>query len=99
MFSDFEMSDLSSSTLDKEDSSNSESGPNEHKYEKKKKKEKIVQQIDTQQRDSVNMRKENVNEDVIPANNQATINDQEKMRRRLQFFFMNPIEKWQAKRR
>jgi mucolipin len=25
--------------------------------------------------------------------------NQEKMRRRLQFFFMNPIEKWQAKRR
>ena len=25
--------------------------------------------------------------------------DEEKMRRRLQFFFMNPIEKWQAKRR
>lgn len=24
---------------------------------------------------------------------------QDKMRRRLQFFFMNPIEKWQAKRR
>lgn len=24
---------------------------------------------------------------------------QDKMRRRLQFFFMNPVEKWQAKRR
>lgn len=24
---------------------------------------------------------------------------QERMRRRLQFFFMNPVEKWQAKRR
>ncbi|KAK4877070.1 hypothetical protein RN001_009576 [Aquatica leii] len=24
---------------------------------------------------------------------------EEKMRRKLQFFFMNPIEKWQAKRR
>lgn len=29
----------------------------------------------------------------------TSIYNQDKMRRRLQFFFMNPIEKWQAKRR
>lgn len=29
----------------------------------------------------------------------VSIHNQDKMRRRLQFFFMNPIEKWQAKRR
>lgn len=29
----------------------------------------------------------------------SSIHNQDKMRRRLQFFFMNPIEKWQAKRR
>lgn len=29
----------------------------------------------------------------------VTLHYHEKMRRRLQFFFMNPVEKWQAKRR
>lgn len=34
-----------------------------------------------------------------PVTSNACLHHQEKMRRRLQFFFMNPIEKWQAKRR
>lgn len=34
-----------------------------------------------------------------PVTPSACLHQQEKMRRRLQFFFMNPIEKWQAKRR
>lgn len=34
-----------------------------------------------------------------PYTSAVTLNYQDKMRRRLQFFFMNPIEKWQAKRR
>lgn len=34
-----------------------------------------------------------------PIASPMSIYNQEKMRRRLQFFFMNPIEKWQAKRR
>ncbi|XP_076751837.1 mucolipin-3 [Xylocopa sonorina] len=50
-----------------------------------------------------------LNENVSPSNNQTALPDQspydmtfyaeEKMRRKLKFFFMNPIEKWQAKRR
>lgn len=34
-----------------------------------------------------------------PYSSPMSISYQDKMRRRLQFFFMNPIEKWQAKRR
>lgn len=34
-----------------------------------------------------------------PSSSPISIISQDKMRRRLQFFFMNPIEKWQAKRR
>lgn len=34
-----------------------------------------------------------------PSTSPISLITQEKMRRRLQFFFMNPIEKWQAKRR
>lgn len=34
-----------------------------------------------------------------PYSSPMSLNYQDKMRRRLQFFFMNPIEKWQAKRR
>lgn len=34
-----------------------------------------------------------------PTTSPISLIAQEKMRRRLQFFFMNPIEKWQAKRR
>lgn len=34
-----------------------------------------------------------------PIASPLSIYNQDKMRRRLQFFFMNPIEKWQAKRR
>lgn len=34
-----------------------------------------------------------------PMASPVSIYNQEKMRKRLQFFFMNPIEKWHAKRR
>lgn len=34
-----------------------------------------------------------------PMSSPLSIYNQEKMRRRLQFFFMNPIEKWHAKKR
>lgn len=34
-----------------------------------------------------------------PAGSSATSYQEERMRRKLQFFFMNPIEKWQAKRK
>ena len=34
-----------------------------------------------------------------PQSSSACLHFQDKMRRRLQFFFMNPIEKWQAKSR
>lgn len=34
-----------------------------------------------------------------PSTSPISLVAQEKMRRRLQFFFMNPIEKWQAKKR
>lgn len=50
-----------------------------------------------------------LNENISPSHRQSTLTDQpicdmtlfaeEKMRRKLKFFFMNPIEKWQAKRR
>nr|XP_003706369.1 PREDICTED: mucolipin-3-like [Megachile rotundata]XP_012147919.1 PREDICTED: mucolipin-3-like [Megachile rotundata] len=50
-----------------------------------------------------------LNENISPSHHQSTLTDQpicdmtlfaeEKMRRKLKFFFMNPIEKWQAKRR
>lgn len=93
--SDFEMSDLSSSNIDKEETSDSEDelGNQNNKFEKKRKKEKIMQQ-----RNSVDG--EETGSETFPASNTpAAIDEQEKMRRRLQFFFMNPIEKWQAKRR
>lgn len=35
---------------------------------------------------------------VFTANRMGSYNE-ERMRRRLQFFFMNPIEKWKAKRK
>lgn len=47
------------------------------------------------QREPVDMN----DEDTDPHFEETPANNQEKMRRRLQFFFMNPIEKWQAKRR
>jgi hypothetical protein len=34
-----------------------------------------------------------------PTTSPISLIAQDKMRRRLQFFFMNPIEKWQAKKR
>ena len=51
-----------------------------------------------------------LNENISPSHHQSTLNDdpsacnmtlfvEEKMRRKLKFFFMNPIEKWRAKRR
>lgn len=98
VLSDFEMSDLSSSNLDKEETSDSEGELEEqnNQFEKKKKKEKIAQQ-----RESVNLYGEETGNRASAADTStstATV-EQERMRRKLQFFFMNPIEKWQAKRR
>jgi mucolipin len=117
VFSDLEMSDLSSKVLVEENScceSESETENrekiNKYKSRKKRKEQTEMNRANSQQQRSFESSddelesQQHVNYDVNPINSTPfsspiSIYNQDKMRRRLQFFFMNPIEKWQAKRR
>lgn len=110
--SDLEMSDFSSRVAVNEENSGCESdsefeAPKENGKSKVRKKRKTHSQ---QQRDPVAMTSTQTDDETesqlnfgenptSPVASPVTSHYQEKMRRRLQFFFMNPIEKWQAKRR
>lgn len=113
MHSDLEMSDFSSPlVVDEENSdceSESDAGKKEIEKQTKNRKKRKIQQ---QQRDPVAMTSSHsddetesqLNFEESPVNSTAisspvSLQYQDKMRRRLQFFFMNPVEKWQAKRR
>lgn len=78
---------------------------------KNRKKRKVLQQ-QQQQRDPAmiinhptddetesQLNYEETPDNSTPYSSPVTLHYHEKMRRRLQFFFMNPVEKWQAKRR
>jgi hypothetical protein len=55
---------------------------------------------DDETESQLNFEESPVNSNAFSLNSNAvSMQYQEKMRRRLQFFFMNPVEKWQAKRR
>ena len=104
------MSDFSSQLPANEENSGCESDfetPNENSKIKNRKKRK-----DHHQKDPVAINNINSDDDTESQLNfeEAPVNStlisspvclqyQDKMRRRLQFFFMNPVEKWQAKRR
>lgn len=113
--SDLEMSDFSSHLPVNEENSGCESESdseqrNEGVKTKNRRKRKNPQQ--QQQRDPVATTSNNTDDETesqlnfeespvnsTPYTSPVTLHYQDKMRRRLQFFFMNPIEKWQAKRR
>lgn len=113
MHSDLEMSGISSQALLNEENSccESESDIQISKTKKNRRRRKNSRSLQ-QHRDPAAMNGVNTDDDTesqinfeeTPVNstaysNPVTVEYQDKMRRRLQFFFMNPIEKWQAKRR
>lgn len=109
--SDLEMSDLSSHALVNEENSGCESDfetQDKSGKSKVRKKRKDLQN----QREPVAMASTNTDDETesqlnfeetvansTPYTSPMSLHYQDKMRRRLQFFFMNPVEKWQAKRR
>jgi hypothetical protein len=105
------MSDLSPRILVEENScceSDSEQ-ENREKYKSRKRKKDMRQNIhhnNIQQQQSTDDETEsqqlNYGDALInstPVSSTMLVYNQDKMRRRLQFHFMNPIEKWHAKRR
>lgn len=94
-----------------ESESDSERREKINKYKNKKRKKELEmrnqqQQIQQQQStddDETESQQLNFEDPQInsstPISSPMSIYNQDKMRRRLQFHFMNPIEKWQAKRR
>lgn len=105
------MSDFSSRAPIEEEDSNCESDSNfenfantpENKNEKSKrlrKRKQLDEMLNNDTEDDTESRL-NFEEPAssTPFTSPISETNQNKMRRRLQFFFMNPIEKWQAKRR
>jgi len=110
VYSDLEMSDLSSKAFVEENScceseSDSERREiiNKYKNRKRKKESDMRNQQQSTDDDETESQQLNFEEPQIntstPLSSPVSIYNQDKMRRRLQFHFMNPIEKWQAKRR
>lgn len=113
--SELEMSDLSSRALVNEEDSCCESEsaierPKEGGKTKNRRKRKVSRNFQAQRDLEVmdgntdDETESQINYQATPANSTLlpspmSVHTQDKMRRRLQFFFMNPIEKWQAKRR
>lgn len=108
------MSDFSSHNQVKEENSNCESQSdsaeinrtNEKVKNLKKRKDRFStavmsnDQTDDDETESQLQYEEQVANSVnSPFTSYVSAHYQEKMRRRLQFFFMNPIEKWHAKKR
>lgn len=106
------MSDFSSRAPIEAEDSNCESDSNfenfennvENKNEKSKRLKKRRQLDEMLNIDTMDDTESRLNFEETPARSTpftSSISEinQNKMRRRLQFFFMNPIEKWQAKRR
>lgn len=106
------MSDFSSHQLVNEENSGCESESDvENRREKEKIKNKrkrktqhrepaemnINEQTDDETESQLNFEESPINSTSLSS--PVSVHYQDKMRRRLQFFFMNPIEKWQAKRR
>lgn len=110
MHSDLEMSDFSSPLPVNGENSGCESDSDfeEPKESAAKTKNRKKRKIHQQQRDPIVMNRihsddeteSQLNFEESPVHSTpVTLHYHEKMRRRLQFFFMNPVEKWQAKRR
>lgn len=115
MHSDLEMSSFSSQLPVNEENSGCESEsdfdrPKQNEKTKNRKRRKNQQQhqkepvamTSNEQTDDETESQLNYEESPInstPFSSPVSILQQDKMRRRLQFFFMNPVEKWQAKRR
>lgn len=113
--SELEMSDFSSHNQVREENSNCESQSDSEnrindKVEKvknlRKRKDRISavnmsnDQTDDDETESQLQYEERVSSSInSPFMSHVSTHYQEKMRRRLQFFFMNPIEKWHAKKR
>lgn len=107
------MSDLSSKAIVEENScceseSDSERREKINKYKNRKRKKELEMRNQQQQQhqstdDETESQQLNFEDPQInsstPISSPMSIYNQDKMRRRLQFHFMNPIEKWQAKRR
>lgn len=105
------MSDFSSRAPIEEEDSNCESDSNfenfentpENKNEKAKRLKKRKQRDEMLNNDTEDDTESRLNFEEpassTPFTSPISEINQSKMRRRLQFFFMNPIEKWQAKRR
>lgn len=105
------MSDFSSRAPIEEEDSNCESDSNfenfantpENKNEKSKRLRKRKQRDEMLDNDTEDDTESRLNFEEpassTPFTSPVSEINQSKMRRRLQFFFMNPIEKWQAKRR
>lgn len=104
-----EMSDLSSRILVEENSccesdSEIDNSRSKNKYKSRKKRDPVMNNQHQQESSDDETESQQMNYDEVPINSTPlsspmSIYNQDKMRRRLQFFFMNPIEKWQAKRR
>lgn len=94
------MSNLSSRPfVDEEDScceSESDVIPSENGKTKNRTKRKVLRKLQAQRDDETESQ---INYEETFDSSPMSIQTQDKMRRRLQFFFMNPVEKWQAKRR
>lgn len=113
MHSDLEMSDFSSQPFANEENSGCESeSDDERPKENGKTKKRNKRKNQHQQKDPVAMNSTNTEDETesqlnfeespvnsTPYSSPVSLHYQDKMRRRLQFFFMNPVEKWQAKRR
>jgi hypothetical protein len=107
------MSDFSSHNIVNEETSGCESeSDSERTKEGGKTKNRRRRKVHHQHKDPAAMNGNNTDDETesqlnfeeapvtsTPYSNPVSLNYQDKMRRRLQFFFMNPIEKWQAKRR
>lgn len=108
------MNDFSPQPLVKEENSGceSESDFERSKVNGKQKSRKKRKGQHQQQKDPVPMTSTNTDDETesqinfeespvnsTPYSSPVSLHYQDKMRRRLQFFFMNPVEKWQAKRR
>jgi hypothetical protein len=108
------MSDFSSHLIVDEENSGCESESDVEKRPTEKQSKNRRKRKTHQQRDPVAMTsnrnhsddetESQLNYEESPVDSSAftspvSLHYQDKMRRRLQFFFMNPVEKWQAKRR
>lgn len=113
MYSDLEMSDLSSRQLVAGENSGCESDSDfiaqQHSEGKRNRRKRRNQQrdpvamtsnhTDDDTESQLNFEESPVNSTAYSTTSPVSMHYQDKMRRRLQFFFMNPVEKWQAKRR